>query len=73
MLKRVMLLDFLVKTVIHFSGFFKEYDIQRTTFIWNRFFFNIINFFTVIFDQFYAFLQNKKKIFILKKTLTPNF
>ncbi len=61
MLKTVVLLHIFVNWYILFSGLLIKRKFKRTTFIWNiEIFYNIINLFTVAFDQFSASLLNKK-------------
>ncbi len=59
MLKTVVLLYIFVETVIHFfSGFFDEQKVQKNSVYLKQKTCNIINIFTVIFDQFNASLKN---------------
>jgi len=43
---------------------------KRTAFIWKRSFWNIINVFTVTYDQFDAVFLNKISSFFVEKCLT---
>jgi len=45
-----------------FIKIFDEYEVQKTAFIWNNIFCNILNIFTVTFDQFNTSLMNKRKV-----------
>ncbi len=78
MLKTDVLLNIFVENVIFF--FFLLDSLmngkhKRTTFIWNDIFCNIINVFTVTFEQFNASLLNNSINFLFKKKifLTPTF
>jgi len=44
---------------LFFSGFFDEYKVQKTEFIWNTILCYIINLFSVTFDKFNSSLMNK--------------
>jgi len=57
-MKTVVLLNVVVETIIHFSGFF-DWKFQKEQYLFKiEIFWNIINVFTVTFDQFNGSLLN---------------
>ncbi len=63
-----LLLNISVETVMHFSGFFDEQNIQKIS-IYLKSCVTLINVFTFTFDQFNFFLLNKSINFFIKKIL----
>ncbi len=64
-LKQV-LINIFVETVIHFSEYLDEYEVQKSRIFGIEIFCNIINIFTVTFDQFKNSCLNKSINFFKK-------